>query len=498
MMNEVERIVLRAKIAIKTVGSPVWHLIRGVINRRIPYSVYGLSLGLMLMENLGLDQVVLTRCGFFNLAAVLNRFELLYFSTLGLGPFAVWAILALARFRSVQAILVRDFEELGLKTVKGRIPQLLGFHHVDDTSRVLRIGMNGVPFDEFKSRRTALASKFGIFITSMEEKRTKGTLKIQFTPFEIPAYVKLESPGELRNFKIRVGYGAGKKPLDVSLKDVSHWLVGGSTKMGKSTFFRQAITTLLFGNSPHVRIIFIDLKDGLEADVFKNLERVTTYKEASEAVVALDELYNEMKSRMKLFGEVGAQNIDIYHEKAKELNAEAGKKSKWETLPRIVVFIDEAFELFMVGSKADGKKSADAKRLCIRLAAQGRAAGIHLIIGTQRPDASTIDTQIKGNLTGRLCFHTADNPSSMVILDSVRASDLSPKDKGRAIWKSGPDLEEVQTPDFPTRDAELFLKPLRKVKEQATGNDGTGVGTSTSHQNAEDATKEAVEIAAAR
>jgi DNA segregation ATPase FtsK/SpoIIIE, S-DNA-T family len=438
--------------------------------------------------------MLLARCGFINLASVLDRFELLYFSILGIGPFAVWSFLALARFRSVQTILARDFEELGLKTVKGRIPQLLRFHHVDDTSRVLKIAMNGVPFDEFKSRRTALASKFGIFITSMEEKRTEGTLKIQFTPFEIPSYVKMETPGELRNFTIRVGYGAGNKPLDVSLRDVSHWLVGGSTKMGKSTFFRQAITTLLFGNSPHIRIVFIDLKDGLEADVFKNLDRVTTYKDASEAVVALDDLYNEMKSRMKLFGEVGAQNIDVYHEKIKELNADADKKARWEMLPRVVVFIDEAFELFMVGSKADGKKSADAKRLCIKLAAQGRAAGIHLIIGTQRPDASTIDTQIKGNLTGRLCFHTADNPSSMVILDSVRASDLSPKDKGRAVWKSGPDIEEIQTPDFPTRDAELFLKPLRKAKEKDAGNAGT---EATPLAN-EDAVNEAAAIAAAR
>ena len=69
---------------------------------------------------------------------------------------------------------------------------------------------------------------------------------------------------------------------------------------------------------------------------------------------------------------------------------------------------------------------------------------------------------------------------------------------GRAVWKSGPDIEEIQTPDFPTRDAELFLKPLRKAKELADRNDGTSAGSSANSCEAEDAAKEAVEIAATR
>ncbi len=170
-MDQIQVLTFRIKAAVRNLFSPLWHIFLGIRDRRILYFVYGLSLAFMCIENLGLDRMLLVRVGFVNLADFLGRFEVAYFAILGLSPFLVWAAVTVVRFHGVRAILVRDFEELGLKTVKGRIPQLIGFAHVDDTSRVLTLRMNGVPFEDFKSRRTALASKFGIFITSIEENR---------------------------------------------------------------------------------------------------------------------------------------------------------------------------------------------------------------------------------------------------------------------------------------------------------------------------------------
>lgn len=463
-MNSVDIFCNRVAVAWEGASLPFIHAFRGAKALRIPWPVFAMSLTLMIVLNLGLDEWLLL--GLPKMVRTKGITEYLShgcFVILAAAPFFVWGAWAAFRFVQIKRIITRDFVDLGLTTVRNRVPHLLGLYPVDDTTLALKLQMNGVPIESFKDKRHDLASKFGVYITKLEERRTQGILSIFFTPDEIPRYVKLTNPGELTDFKIRIGYGAGRKELITDLEETPHLLIGGSTKMGKSTFFRQAITTLWSGNRGKIKIAFIDLKMGMESSLFRSLEDITTISTTEAAGNYLHETVGELTARGKVFAEVGVQNYAGYHrELAKRAKEEDETKlPQLKPYPRIVIFIDEAAELFTSGEKRSSAKVSEAKKLCARIAAQGRAVGIHLVIGTQRPDASTVDTHIKGNLSGRVGFYATDNASSMVILDSVRAADLSRDDKGRAIWRNGPDLVEVQTPDYPPEDAEAYLDTLR-------------------------------------
>lgn len=128
----------------------------------------------------------------------------------------------------------------------------------------------------------------------------------------------------------------------------------------------------------------------------------------------------------------------------------------------MIVVIDEAAELFMAGDKAGANNAQRAKRITVKLAAQGRAVGIHLIIATQRPDVKAVDGQIKANLSGIIAFQMPNNHSSLTILDTVRAAHL-PKVPGRCVWKTSLELTEVQTPYLSVEETNKLLKPNQEV-----------------------------------
>lgn len=114
--------------------------------------------------------------------------------------------------------------------------------------------------------------------------------------------------------------------------------------------------------------------------------------------------------------------------------------------------------------KTRANSAQKAKSQAIKIAAQGRAVGIHLIIATQRPDVRAVDGQIKANLSGMLAFQMPNHASSMTILDNTRAAHL-PKIGGRAIWKTGLEMVELQTPFLTFEEATKLLEPHRKTKE---------------------------------
>ena len=114
----------------------------------------------------------------------------------------------------------------------------------------------------------------------------------------------------------------------------------------------------------------------------------------------------------------------------------------------------------MVGSFADAREVQRARRLASKIAAQGRAVGIHLIIATQRPDRNALDPQTKANLVGKLCFQMSNTASSMTVLDNGRASELTPV-PGRAIWQQGSEMMEVQAPLMTEKEAERLLSSYR-------------------------------------
>lgn len=450
----------------KRLASPFWELIMGFWERKIPVPIFTTHYALALLLILGVDRWLFKNLQLRGFHDFLLDHWFLYFCIVASLPFLLWGAKQTLDNLRLKAILARDFEESGLKTVRDRLPNLISIRAADDFSHCMTLKLNGLTAHEFREKRDKLAARLGVFISQVQEERTNGIVKLLYTNEPMPELVKLENPADYRNFTIPIGFGAGKKPYVISLEEVPHLLIGGSTQMGKSSFFRQAITCLYFGNTPNIKITFIDLKQGMESILFNGVKDISTISNVGSAVKVLANALADLKERAKFLAHNECQNIAQFNKKSRSTRKSFGNFKAENDLPRLVFFIDEASELFLTGKSARASESTDAKRICQTLVAQGRAVGIHLVIGTQRPDASTIDMSIKANLAGRLCFHTSDNASSMVVLDSVRAADLSNDLKGRAIWRNGAELQEVQTPFLSPETATEIFKDL-KVKSRA-------------------------------
>jgi S-DNA-T family DNA segregation ATPase FtsK/SpoIIIE len=239
-------------------------------------------------------------------------------------------------------------------------------------------------------------------------------------------------------------------------------LVAGQTGGGKSTFLRQMITTLYLKNEK-IDFILIDLKGGLEFQLFENLERVRVVPSVASAINDLKRVEKMMNDRMGILKENKVKDIDALANKKPGTNEQATKP---KFLNRLLLVVDEATEMFLAGAHASATEIQKARRIMSQVARQGRAVGVHLVIATQRPDVRALDPQIKANLTGVLCFPMSNDASSMTVLGNGRATDL-PVIPGRALWKSGLEMTEVQTPFLTIETAEALLAPLRKPDDSA-------------------------------
>ncbi len=221
-------------------------------------------------------------------------------------------------------------------------------------------------------------------------------------------------------------------------------LVAGETSSGKSNFLRQVITSLYLNNK-NFEFSLVDLKGGLEFSMFRGVKRVVVIDSLVDAVVHLTELQGNVESRMKLLAEAGVKDIDAYNKKVANEARAKGEKVRGKLLGRQILVIDKVAELFLASETRSAENIQAVREIVSRLARQGRAVGQHVILGTQRPDARALDTQIKANLAGKVCFQMAALHSSLVVLGNTRARDL-PGIPGRAIWQPGLKMIEVQTP----------------------------------------------------
>lgn len=201
------------------------------------------------------------------------------------------------------------------------------------------------------------------------------------------------------------------------LSKMPHLLVGGTTGSGKSVAINGMIMSILMRATPaEVRFIMIDPKR-VEFTPYNGIPHlyVPVVTECKEAASALAWAVAEMEQRLKTFANVGARNISQYNKKAQEgmMIGEAPA----EELPYIVIVIDELADLMMnVGKEVEASIS--------RLAQLARAAGIHMIIATQRPSTNVVTGLIKANITCRIALNVASGIDSRVILDTTGAESL--------------------------------------------------------------------------
>ncbi|MED3601444.1 DNA translocase SpoIIIE [Bacillus subtilis] len=219
--------------------------------------------------------------------------------------------------------------------------------------------------------------------------------------------------------KLLIGLGrniSGEAVL-AELNKMPHLLVAGATGSGKSVCVNGIITSILMRAKPHeVKMMMIDPKM-VELNVYNGIPHllapvVTDPKKASQA---LKKVVNEMERRYELFSHTGTRNIEGYNDYIKRANNEEGAKQP--ELPYIVVIVDELADLMMVAS-------SDVEDSITRLSQMARAAGIHLIIATQRPSVDVITGVIKANIPSRIAFSVSSQTDSRTILDMGGAEKL--------------------------------------------------------------------------
>ena len=257
---------------------------------------------------------------------------------------------------------------------------------------------------------------------------------------------------------IALGKDIVGKPFVTDLKRLPHLLIAGTTGSGKSVGINAMILSLLYRNDPDsLKLMLIDPKM-LEFSIYNDIPHLITpvITDATKAIAALANMVGEMERRYKLMAESRTKNIDNYNEKAKAKGI--------EPMPFIVVIIDELADLMMNGGK-------DVEYSIARLAQMARAAGIHLIVATQRPSVDVVTGLIKANLPSRLSYRVGQRIDSKVILDALGADTLLGKGDAlftppgtnglvriHAPWNSEEEIEEIveflkeqRAPDYDER-----------------------------------------------
>ncbi|MCO7174746.1 DNA translocase FtsK [Sporolactobacillus kofuensis] len=230
----------------------------------------------------------------------------------------------------------------------------------------------------------------------------------------------LESKNAKRAYsKLTIGLGRdiSGEPILADLNKMPHLLVAGATGSGKSVCINGIIITLLMRTKPsEVKLFMIDPKM-VELNVYNGIPHLLTpvVTDPAKAAQGLKNVLGEMERRYELFSESGTRNLESYNEAVRKFNQE--HEEKQPLMPYIVVIIDELADLMMVASK-------DVEETVTRLAQMARAAGIHLIIATQRPSVDIITGVIKANIPSRIAFSVSSMMDSRTILDSGGAEKL--------------------------------------------------------------------------
>ena len=293
-------------------------------------------------------------------------------------------------------------------------------------------------------------------------------------PSTVPLKAMLNSPSfreTSAELPIAIGYTITQEVKTFDLTDAPHLLVAGATKQGKSVCLNVIIASLLYAKHPtELKFVFIDPKM-VEFTAYNSLlkhylaalpmaqsaeqeKKQAIFKTAAEAEQVLSSLCIEMDERYRLLADAGVNNFTTYNEKYKDRHLLPTDGHKY--LPYLVVVIDEYADLVMAGGPGpDGKKSAkNIESAIIRLAQKGRAAGIHVIIATQRPSVNVITGLIKANFPTRIAFRVLSGADSKTILDTTGAENLI--GKGDMLYYAGVRMERIQC-------ALVDMKEIRRV-----------------------------------
>lgn len=276
---------------------------------------------------------------------------------------------------------------------------------------------------------------------------------------ESESYQSLNSP-----LALCLGQNVSGESVCADLRAMPHLLIAGTTGSGKSVCINGIIATLLLKNTPdQLRMLMIDPKR-VELTAYRHIPHllVPVIVDVNKVVSSLQWISREMDKRYTQFSDTGARNIEDYNRKAIKIEE--------DTLPYIVVIVDELADLMMVSAE-------DTEQIITRLAQMARATGIHLIISTQRPSADVVTGLIKANFPARIAFAVASLIDSRVILDHQGAERLL--GRGDMLFQSPDSAQPLRMQGTFVSDAEI-RKLVRHWRGFNSNNNNSSIEINTS------------------
>ncbi|MGZ3744868.1 MAG: FtsK/SpoIIIE domain-containing protein [Pseudobdellovibrionaceae bacterium] len=364
--------------------------------------------------------------------------------------FILWAFQRAHQRNYALSKLKEAFERAQLNH-GAKFPSLIDDIAVDDYVRRLKIKNNGQPIDKWIAVKEMIATNLNISIIKMnyyEEDRSRieiiYSLKSMLRSYPFPTDLKLPD-GDI---PIGVSYGG---PIILNLHRLPHMLVAGETNCGKTNFLKT-LSRVLVENNEDCEVHFLDYKESAEGlSLLSSFggahDRIHVFSNKEANTKHIVSLATTMDARLKELSELGAVNFDEYLRKRISVTKKSGKgdPTRQEKLRRMYIVIDEIAEVYAKGKDLSKGLADEARAALNRLTRQARSAGMHLVICTQYPSAQGLDTTVKNNLPGVLCFAQPNVAGSTAAIGNNRATMIDPDIKGRAIWKVGPKQEEVQT-----------------------------------------------------
>lgn len=371
------------------------------------------------------------------------------------------------------------------------------------------------------SRITALADDIALSL---------GAANVRIAPIPDKVAVGIEVPNKtvntvfirecigspaFANAKSRLSFAVGKditgKPVIGDIAKMPHMLIAGTTGSGKSVCINSMLISLLYKSTPEeVRLIMVDPKM-VELGNYNGIPHllIPVVTDPKKAAGALNWAVGEMERRYKLFADHQVRNLVGYNdlmrsEKAKAEQTEDGHPEQYQVLPQIVIVIDELADLMMVAAK-------EVENSICRIAQKARAAGMHLVVATQRPSADVITGIMKANIPSRIAFAVASQIESRIILDTTGAEKLigkgdmlyAPLGEGKptrvqGCFISNEEIEAVIARIKETSTAEYSEEILEHIEQQAeqVGNNkgGGSSGTSDPGDDEDELIEEAIEV----
>ena len=316
---------------------------------------------------------------------------------------------------------------IGLINHVGVPPDLLRKRRDKDNPRVTvwEFRNQSIPLQEWEKKRLAIETALGITIVKLTYAKGKSRVLVYAVPAGDDLPEKLEwkdSYLSLDSLVLVLGESY-TGPVTVNLTHIPHILLGGSTGSGKSVLLKLLLMQALRKGA---EVYIADFKGGVDfPKVWHEKCRMCFAEE--DLCNILDQLVEELERRKSAFKALGCPNIDAYNETTEQ------------PLPRLIFACDEVAEMLdKTGADNERKKLlSQIESMLSTIARQGRAFGIHLILATQRPDATIIPGQIRNNMDFRVCGR-ADSVLSQIILDNTSAAEQIPKDaRGRFITGDG-------------------------------------------------------------